>query len=104
MIRLKMIREDFLNSIRSKLVHVDFFNQQKGTITWIEGFFDYEIVGDDEAENCEDFVDITTDTDFVRIPMKDVRKIYLKEDNVEGIKKQVESAKKIMSHACDHKE
>ena len=72
-----MISEKFLNKVRGKLVHVDFYNQQKGEITWIEGTLDYEMVGDEDSG--EDFLDITTDTDFIRIPMKDVRKVYLKE-------------------------
>lgn len=57
-----------------KFVHIEYIDSKK-KLVFIEGILDYEF---DEATE-EQFIDITSDTDFVRIPLPSVKKIYLKE-------------------------
>ena len=71
-----MISEKFLEKVKGKLVHVDFI--EKSGISFIEGVLDFDFDFDDH-ESKYGFIEITTDTDFIRIPVGDVRKIYLKE-------------------------
>ena len=65
------------NKFLNKDVHVDFINSDTGETEWIEGTFtDYQQV--ENRDDVDEFIEIENDTDFNRINVKDVKKIYLK--------------------------
>lgn len=75
-----MTSEKFLESIIGKIVHVDFFDEKQGQMGWIEGTFSEHVWDNEEEDPEKEFVVIVTETDMNRIPMRDVRKIYLKKE------------------------
>ena len=68
-----MISKKFLNKVKGKLVHIEYVNDRM-ELAFFEGTLD-------NAD--EDFVELSNDTDFVKIEMNEVRKIYLKEPDEE---------------------
>lgn len=64
-----MVSIDFLRKHLGKDVHVDYLDSEDNMVVWTEGLLkNYD----------EDALEIETETDFDRIPIKDIRKIYIK--------------------------
>ncbi len=74
-----MLSKEKIEEFNSKSVHVDYVDAN-GKLIFIEGVFSYELFTNEVEDTCEEFVDITSGTDFVRIPMTDIRKIYPKKE------------------------
>ena len=74
-----MVSEKFLKNLRGKLVHVDFIDEQ-GQMDWVEGILSDHIWDNEEGDPDKEFIEIESDTDLDRIPVKDIRKVYLKEE------------------------
>lgn len=70
-----MVNKKFLDNAKGKFVHIDFIND-KNFLEWIEGTFDYSY--DEEEEEFS--IEVFTNTDFNKISEKQIRKIYIKEN------------------------
>ena len=68
-----MISNEFVKKCAGKKVHVDFLDFKTGNKIWVDG----NLVRVDSVKD-KNYIEIENDTDFNRIPIKDVRKIYLK--------------------------
>ncbi len=71
-----MVSQEFVKRILNQKVHVDYFDEKTAQLVWVEGTFT-ELI-EDKDEVCE-AIEITSETDLDRIPMRYVKKIYLKE-------------------------
>jgi len=81
----KIVTEnDFFSKNYGKIVHVDFFEFDKSIGGMAKEFFEGTLKGiqcdnEDDEEPTEELVVIENDTDYVQIPKKDIKRIYLKE-------------------------
>lgn len=77
-----MITEEFLKNVRNKFVHIDFFRIND----WTEGFLTDWSYEDDK----EDYIiELETETDYQKVFLKDIKKIYVKENITKHIVENV---------------
>lgn len=79
-----MVSREFIMKCRGKKVHVDFLDEDSGKMVWAEGALMNvdEVVENtkDYGEQIHQFLEIESEEDYDRIPVKKVRKIYLKDE------------------------
>jgi hypothetical protein len=73
-----MVSEEYIKKVMDKFVHVDFLNTDR-KLDWVEGKLTEHTWDNEEGDSDKEFIVIETNTDSDQIPVKDVRKIYLKE-------------------------
>ncbi len=67
-----MINKEFLEKVKGKYVHVDYFDKEEKEFAWEEGILD-------TFDLHNGSIDIISDTSFNRIVLDDIKTIYIKE-------------------------
>jgi len=65
-----MVSEEFLEKLKGKTIHVDYWDTEEKEFAWEEGILD-------EFDNLS--LEIVSDTTFNKIFFEDIKTVYLKE-------------------------